>query len=73
VEERPAWLGAAFDYYTAPPLSNYCNKSAVEIRGQGQTQGRSQGRSCEYQGWKNLGFLKKVFRFLGFLKGFLGF
>jgi len=31
--------------------------------------------SCK-QGWKNLGFLRKSFRFIGFLevfKGFLGF
>jgi len=48
VDERPAWLGAAFDYYTAPPPSNYCDKSAMEILGQGQTRGRPQGRSCEF-------------------------
>jgi len=48
--ERPAWLGAEFDFYNRPdsPPNKYCNASAVDVRGQGQTQGRSQGRLCEY-------------------------
>ena len=50
-EERPSWLGAAFGYYADPPLSNYCYNSDIdglEVKDQGQTRGRSPGRSGEY-------------------------
>lgn len=47
LQERPAWLGAAFDYYTAQPVSNFGDKSAVEFQGHDRTQGHYQGQSCE--------------------------
>jgi len=55
VEERPAWLGDAFDYYTAKqaPRSCHCSRSVLEVKGQGHSRGRAHG-ACEYENFLNI-------------------